>query len=107
MYTLLNFDLKQVLLELDLIYINLFLTCRLDHISTKYTNVLDFDQMQILIRFILNVHFNYLLWFNNTVKPVLNGHSQKDRQLVFKAYFRLMQIKSIAECCKWSILQYI
>ena len=29
---------------------------------------------------------------------VLNSHSQKDRQLVFKTNYRLMQVKSIAEC---------
>ena len=33
-----------------------------------------------------------------TVKPVLNGHIQKDRKLVFKTNYRLMQVRSIAEC---------
>ena len=42
----------------DLICINFFSTYRLDHISTKYTFVLDFDLMELLIRFIPNVHFN-------------------------------------------------
>ena len=42
----------------------------------------------------------------HTVKPVLNGHSQKDPKLVFKTNYRLMQVKSIAECTKGSILQY-
>ena len=32
-----------------------------------------------------------------TVKPVSNGHSQKDQKLVFKTNYRLMQVKSIAE----------
>ena len=41
-----------------------------------------------------------------TVKPVLNGHSQKDRKLVFKTNYRLMQVKSIAECSKVSVPQY-
>ena len=41
-----------------------------------------------------------------TVKPVLNGHSQKTQNLVFKTNYCLMQVKSIAECSKWSILQY-
>ena len=36
----------------------------------------------------------------NTVKPVLSGHSIK------KTNYRLMQVKSIAECSKGSILQY-
>ena len=35
-----------------------------------------------------------------------NGHSQKDGKLVFKTNYRLMQVKSIAECSKGSILQY-
>ena len=42
----------------------------------------------------------------HTVKPMQNGHSQKDRKLVFKTNYRLMQVKSIAECSKRSILQY-
>ena len=42
----------------------------------------------------------------STVKPVQNGHSQKDRKLVFKTNYRLMQVKSISECSKGSILQY-
>ena len=41
----------------------------------------------------------------NTVKPVLNGLSKRSK-LVFKTYYRLMQVKSIAECSKGSILQY-
>ena len=35
-----------------------------------------------------------------TVKPVLSGHSKK------KTNYRLMQVKSIAECSKGSILHY-
>ena len=35
-----------------------------------------------------------------TVNPVLRGHSKK------KTNYRLMQVKSIAECSKGSILQY-
>ena len=42
----------------------------------------------------------------STVKSVLNGHSQKDRKSVFKINYCLMQVKSIAECSKGSILQY-
>ena len=37
---------------------------------------------------------------------MLNAHSQKDRKLVFKTNYRLMQVKSTAECSKGSILQY-
>ena len=42
----------------------------------------------------------------STVKPVQNGHSLKDQKLVFETNCRLMQVKSIAECSKRSILQY-
>ena len=40
-----------------------------------------------------------LLSSDYTVKPVLGGHSKKTTN------YRLMQVKSIAECCKGSILQ--
>ena len=41
------------------------------------------------------------------VKPVLNGHSQKEHQnMVFNTNYRLMQVKRIAECSKGSILQF-
>ena len=36
--------------------------------------------------------------YDGTVEPVENGHSQKDQKLVFKTNYRLMQVKSIAEC---------
>ena len=39
-----------------------------------------------------------------TVKPVLSGHLKKDKKLGFQTDYRLMQVKSIAECS--SILQY-
>ena len=42
----------------------------------------------------------------STVKPKYNGHSQKDQKLGFKIDYRLMQVESIAECSKGSILQY-
>ena len=45
--------------------------------------------------------------FVYTLKPVQNGHTQKDQKLVFKTMnYPLMQVKSIAECSKGSILQY-
>ena len=47
-------------------------------------------------------HSSYI----TTVKPVLSGHSQKDQKWVFKTNYGLMQVKSIAECSKGSILQY-
>ena len=48
----------------------------------------------------------YGLRVSSKVKPVYNGHSQKDKKLVFKTKYCLMQVKSIAECSKGSILQY-
>ena len=42
----------------------------------------------------------------NTVKPFLSCHSKRTPKLVFKADYRLMQVKSIAEYSKGSILQY-
>ena len=41
-----------------------------------------------------------------TVKPVLRGHSKEEQKLVLKTDYRLMQVKSIAECSDGSILQY-
>ena len=44
-----------------------------------------------------------------TVKPALSSHSKRkkeDQKLFFKTDYRLMQVKSIAECSKGSILQY-
>ena len=35
-----------------------------------------------------------------TVKPVLSGHSKRRPKFVFKAKYRLKQVKSIAECSK-------
>ena len=43
---------------------------------------------------------------NPHMKPAYKGHSQKDQKLVFKINYHLMQVKSIAECSKGSILQY-
>ena len=42
----------------------------------------------------------------STVKPVLSGHSKIDKTNVLKPCGTLMQVKSIAECSPWSILQY-
>ena len=37
---------------------------------------------------------------NNRVKPVLSSHSKGRPKLFFKTDYRLMQVKSIAECSK-------
>ena len=41
-----------------------------------------------------------------TVKPVLAATQKEDQNLVFKTDYPLMQVKSIAECSKGSILHY-
>ena len=41
-----------------------------------------------------------------TVKAVLSGHSERRPKLAFKTDYRLLQVKSIAECSNGSILQY-
>ena len=41
-----------------------------------------------------------------TVKPVLSYHPKRRPKLVFKTDYRLMQVKSIAECSKGSTLQH-
>ena len=37
---------------------------------------------------------------NSTVKPVKSGHSKRRPKIVFKTAYRLMHVKSIAECSK-------
>ena len=44
--------------------------------------------------------------FKASVKPVLKGHPYRRPKTVFETDYRLMQVKSIAECSKGSILQY-
>ena len=41
-----------------------------------------------------------------TVKPVLSSHSKGAPKMGFITNYRLMQVKSIVECSKGSILQY-
>ena len=43
----------------------------------------------------------------NTVKPVLSGHSKRRPKLVFNTYYRLMQVKSIAECSNASLSYHL
>ena len=42
----------------------------------------------------------WLKFYICTEKPVLRGHSKRRPKLVFKTEYRLMQVKSIAECSK-------
>ena len=61
--------------------------------------------LKVFTIYIYNVTYIFR-WFTNTVKPVLSGHSKRRQKLFFKTAYRLMQVKSIAECSKGSILQY-
>ena len=58
-------------------------------------------------RMALQKHFYICICLNNTVKPVLNGHSKIGKTKVLKTNGSLMKVESIAECSPWSILQYI
>ena len=42
----------------------------------------------------------------STVKPVLSGHLKIDKTKVLMEIGSFMEVKSIAECSPWSILQY-
>ena len=59
--------------------------------------------MRTIVCFLLN-RLNTA--FSFTAKPVLSGHSKRRSNLVFKPHYRSMQVKSIAESSKGSILQY-
>ena len=50
--------------------------------------------------------FSYRFLFASTVKLVLSGHSKIEETKVLKPCGSLIQLKSIAECSKGSILQY-
>ena len=54
----------------------------------------------------LIAYFVYNLMLTCTVKPVLSSHSKRKPKLFSKTDYRLIQVKSIAECSPWSILQY-
>ena len=65
---------------------------------------LGLSQMHHLDDFSLEVSFTMLIAF--TVKRVLSGTQKEHHKLVFNTNYRLMQVKSIAECSNGSILQY-
>ena len=54
----------------------------------------------------ISVQGKYGLCYENTVKPVLSGHSKMDKTKVLMTNGSLMKVKSIAECSPWSIQQY-
>ena len=49
----------------------------------------------------------FLRMAQGTVKPVENGHYQKDQKLVFKTNYSLMQVKSIAEYFRPSLSYHV
>ena len=49
--------------------------------------------MPLYYKFILDENNIIIELVHCTVKPVYNGHSQKDRKLVFKTNYRLMKVK--------------
>ena len=53
-------------------------------------------------------HSNTEIFILDTInsKTCVKWSFQKDQKMVFKTNYRLMQVKSIAECSLWSILQY-
>ena len=70
------------------------------------TFVVDIQKYQeIKLTFTVGGHYFVLLILLKTGTVKL-CHSQKDHKLVFKTNYRLMQVKSIAECSKGSILQF-
>ena len=62
-----------------------------------------------LTRTVSVTHPAHIFWWElieNTVKPVLSGHSKIDKTNILMINGSLMKVKSIAECSPWSILQY-
>ena len=105
------------LLELALIFIEMGVRARSHKLKTFHS--CKFLQRVTILRKVLVlvslwktfdmikvVHQLYKSREKHTVKSVQNGLSQKEQKLGFKTKHRLMQVKSIAECSKGSILQY-
>ena len=53
-----------------------------------------------------NTHSLVTILTNSTVKPVLSSHLKIDKTKVLMENGSLMKVERIAECSKWSILQY-
>ena len=63
----------------------------------KLTGCLQFDCSPITLTIYC---FTAVFTFKCSVKPVLSSHSKRRPKIVFKTNYRLMQVKSIAECSK-------
>ena len=72
---------------------------------TRFINSQYFDFYKRIIRKGL-FHWTRQTWgLGYTAKPAFSGHSQRRQKLVFKTDYHIIQVKSIAECSKGSILQ--
>ena len=62
------------------------------------------EEYQRLVEGLREAHINretdVILANPGTVNPVLSRHSKRTPKLVFKTNYRLMQVKSIAECSR-------
>ena len=66
------------------------------------------EELLVLLGENCNILGLKILGFYGTVKPVLSSHSKEDKKKkIFKTGNCIMQVKSIAECSKGSILQYL
>ena len=48
---------------------------------------------------LLNINFDHM----DIVKPLQNGHSQKDKNLVFKTNYRLVQVKYLGPLLSYQL----
>ena len=65
----------------------------------QYQNIFHTNTQEVTL-------FHWTWVYNNTVKPVLSGHSKIDKTMILMTDGSIMTVKSIAECSPWSILQY-
>ena len=75
-------------------------------ISTEKDLSPHWPQLLLLLTNLFSILWAAIIYSLSTVKTCVNGHIQKDQKMVFKTDYCLMQVKSIAECSKGSILQY-
>ena len=54
----------------------------------------------------LSEKYSFIVLSCNTVEPVSSDHSKIDKTKILMTKCSLMKVESIAECSRWSILQY-
>ena len=74
--------------------------------SRKYCLTEHLENEVPLSAIIMSIQSGALKYKENTAKPVLSVHSKRTPTFFFNTNYRLMQVKSIAECSIGSILQY-